>query len=71
MQTPFQSKMELVGNVLAEFITHEIHHDWEMEEVYELNVDDYWQDLRPHVIRKLKEYWEEGITIHTHEGADS
>ena len=66
MRTPFETRMELAGNVLAEFITHEIHTDVESEEL-EINVDDYWHDLQPHVIQALKDKWEEDLKILTNE----
>tara|TARA_Y100001968_G_C18728558_1_gene423405 strand:- start:202 stop:429 length:228 start_codon:yes stop_codon:yes gene_type:complete len=69
MQTPWQIKNELVGRVLAEFISHEILHDCETtEDVYEINLDDYWHDLKPHVIKKLEENWEDALKIISDDG---
>ena len=82
MQTSYETKKELAGKILAEFISHELINHCSMEEVYEINIENYWQDLKPYLIRKLKEGWgeddliihtkwkegwEEGLTIHTHQ----
>tara|TARA_B100000131_G_scaffold281962_1_gene288875 strand:- start:375 stop:596 length:222 start_codon:yes stop_codon:yes gene_type:complete len=70
MQTPWQIKNELVGNVLAEFISHEILHDFETtEDTYEINLDDYWEDLKPHVIKKLEANWDNSLKIISEDGA--
>ena len=69
MQTPWQIKNELAEKVIAEFISHDILHEFETEDVYEINLDDYWHDLKPHVITKLEENWDNDIKIIADDGA--
>ena len=64
MQTPYQTRCELAGGVLSEFVSHEIFQDQSLDDP-EFNIDDYFSDIKPHLIESLKMRWEDEITILT------
>ena len=64
MQTPYQTRCELAGGVLSEFVSHELFQDQSLDD-HEFNIDDYFSDLKPHLTKSLKMKWEDGLTILT------
>ena len=61
MRTPYEKRLDLVGNVLAAFINDELINDsWEMTDV---DLDGWFEEIKPHLKQCLKDDWGEDITF--------
>ena len=50
----------LTANILAEIISNQLNKD---ELDFEINLDDYFQDIKPHLQSALEERWGDDLKI--------
>ena len=50
----------LTANILAEIISNQLNKD---ELDFEINLDDYFQDIKPHLQSALVERWDDDLKI--------
>ena len=58
MVNPDRNRKHLYGKVLAELISYELienFHEIPVEEEDQINIDNWWSDIKPHLIKSLKE----------------
>ena len=58
MVNPDRNRQHLYGKVLAELISYELienFHEIPVEEEDQINIDNWWSDIKPHLIKSLKE----------------
>ena len=67
---PDRNRQHLYGKVLAELISYELienFHEISAEEEDQINIDNWWSDIKPQLIKSLKEI-EPDLKIITKEG---
>ena len=67
---PDRNRQHLYGKVLAELISYELienFHEIPAEEEDQINIDNWWSDIKPQLIKSLKEI-EPDLKIITKEG---
>ena len=62
-RTPYQRKLELFGNIIADAISDDLIYEDDMDSDDPLDLDGYLADLRPRIVDALQEKWGDDLEI--------
>ena len=62
-RTPYQRKLELFGQIIADAISDDLIYEDDMDSDDPLDLDGYLADLRPRIVDALQEKWGDDLEI--------
>ena len=62
-RTPYQRKLELFGQIIADAISDDLIYEDDMDSDDPLDLDGYLADLRPRIVDALEEKWGDDLEI--------